>query len=847
MLLPLTAGWTLRPLEGSLGPPAVPVAVIAAGAIPARVPGSVHTDLLAAALIPDPYVDDHERLLAWIGQTAWRYATVLPDPGAHDRVDLVFEGLDTVAVVLLDDHVIARTADMHRSHRLDVSDLMARGARRLSVEFASAIREADRASLALGARPHVNHHPYNALRKMACNFGWDWGPDLVTAGIWRPAFLHAWSTARLATVRPVVDVEGSRGTVAVYVDLERAGGDAALRVRATIAPPGEGEGTAIADVVVAAGTTTARLDLELANVQRWWPRGHGDQPLYDLAVEIADEDGRSLDDHTMRIGFRTVEVRSTPDEGGTGFGILVNGRPIFAKGVNWIPDDAFPHRDTRERYADRLDQAASAGVNLVRVWGGGIYESDDFYAECDERGLLVWQDFLFACAAYAEEDPLRAEVLAEARDNVTRLMPHPSLALWCGNNENLWGFVDWDWQAISDGRTWGAAYYHELLPAIVAELDPGRAYVPGSPFSPDPAHHPNDPDHGTMHIWDVWNDVDYRAYRDHRPRFASEFGWQGPPTWSTLRASLSDDPLTPESPGMLVHQKAMEGHRKLSRGLVAHLRIPDDMASWHWAMSLNQARAVAVGIEHLRSLWPHCSGSIVWQLNDCWPVTSWAAVDGNGRAKPLLYALRHAYADLLITIQPRDGSLAVVLVNDTDEVWHGQLDITCRTFAGAVLDGVTAPFDVAARGIASHPLPPAVATAGDPAGIVLVAEAAGHRGLWFPAEDRDSILGPMDVETSASAVDEGYAVHVRALGLVRDLAVLVDKVVADAVVDDMLLTLLPGEATTFTIRTDIAVDPAAFLAPGVLVSANRLLHLSPSDRVPGRPPGTANPNRPHSP
>jgi len=370
-------------------------------------------------------------------------------------------------------------------------------------------------------------------------------------------------------------------------------------------------------------------------------------------------------------------VAQHPDEAGTAHTLLVNGEPVFVRGVNWIPDDAFPHRVDRARYARRLAQVADAGVNLVRVWGGGTYEADDFYDECDERGLLVWLDFLFACACYLEEDPLHGEVVAEVRDNVTRLSPHPSLVLWNGDNENLWGFVDWEWEVRLDGRTWGDGYYHRLLPQLLpqllaellAELDPGRSYVPGSPFSPagssgDEVRHPNDAAHGLMHVWDVWNDRDYLAYREHRPRFASEFGWQGPPAWSTLRRSVSDDPLTPESPGMLVHQKAVEGQRKLERGLVRHLPVPDDMRDWRWAMSLNQARAVQTAAEHLCSLSPHCSGSIVWQLNDCWPVTSWSAVDGDGRAKPTLYALRHAHADRLLTVQPRDGGPAAVLVND---------------------------------------------------------------------------------------------------------------------------------------------------------------------------------------
>ena len=353
-----------------------------------------------------------------------------------------------------------------------------------------------------------------------------------------------------------------------------------------------------------------------------------------------------LDTWTRRIGFRTVELDTSADDHGTAFTFRINGRPIFVKGANWIPDDHLLTRITRERLAHRLDQAVDANLNLVRIWGGGIYESEDFYELCDERGLLVWQDFLLACAAYPEEQPLWDELEAEAREHVARLTPHPSLVLWNGGNENLWGFMDWGWQEDLQGRTWGFRYATELLKDVVAELDPTRPYSDGSPYSPGAALtevHPNDPDHGTLHQWEVWNRVDYRVYGDDVPRFCSEFGFQGPPTWATLtRAVHAADggPLTKDDPTFLLHQKAEDGNGKLDRGMEPHLGVPDDFADWHWAAQLNQARAVRFAIEHYRSWWPRTAGSIVWQLNDCWPVTSWAAIDGDERPKPLWYALQ---------------------------------------------------------------------------------------------------------------------------------------------------------------------------------------------------------------
>jgi beta-mannosidase len=814
MWLPLNDGWTVRPVNGD-----APAHVTAAGPVPATVPGTVHTDLLAAGLVPDPYLDGNERLLTWIGLADWRYETTFDwTAGGADRTDLVFEGLDTVAVVELNGRVLIRTANMHRTYRLDAREALLDGANTLAVTFASAVRHADKASLELGARPHSNHHPFNAIRKMACNFGWDWGPDLVTAGIWRPVSLHSWSTARLSAVRPVVGVSGDRGTVQVHVEVERAGNPGPLIVTAQV-------GGQTASVHLGEAETSGVVALAVDDVERWWPRGHGGQRLYDLGVDLSDVDRPEdrLARWSTRVGFRTVRLDMGADEHGTSFTFVVNDRTVFVKGANWIPDDAFPHRVTRERYAARLAQAEDAGLNLLRVWGGGIFESDDFYQECDERGLMVWQDFLFACAAYSEEEPLRSEVVAEAQDNVTRLMPHASLVLWNGCNENIWGFADWGWQSRLDGKTWGFGYYTDVLPGIVAALDPGRPYSAGSPWSGSTDLHPNDPSHGTTHIWDVWNEVDYTVYRDYRPRFVAEFGWQGPPAWSTLRRSVADDPMTPESPDMLVHQKAAKGHHKLTGGLVPHLRVPDDMDDWHWAMSLNQARAVQLGVEHFRALSPLCSGSIVWQLNDCWPVTSWAVVDGDGLRKPAFYALRHANADRLVTVQPRGDALVVVLVNDAAEPWSGPVSVTRRTFDGAVCDGIELAADIAPRSTQVVEIPDSVSKPGEPSSELIAAQAGDVRGLWFFAEDRDSTLRDGAYRASAVRTATGFRVDVTATTTVRDLALLVDKVDPDGAVEDMLVTLLPGE----TVRWDVRGCPAAsaddLLAPTVLRSANQLV------------------------
>ncbi|BCL16126.1 glycoside hydrolase family 2 protein [Micromonospora sagamiensis] len=803
-------GWTLRAVPG----PHVP-AGIAGTTVPATVPGCVHTDLLAAGLIPDPYLDDNEKAVGWIGRTDWVYETTFDRPaGDADRIDLVCAGLDTVATLTLNGVGIGRTENMHRSHRFDVASLLRDRDNTLAVRFDSAYRYAEAHRDRLGDRPNAYPEPFPFIRKMACNFGWDWGPTLVTAGIWQDIGLHTWSVARLAEVRPVVTVADGVGTVAVHVVVERAAA-VPLVVRATVA------GAAV-ETVVPVGERTAVLDLTVRDPELWWPRGYGDQHRYDLTVTLHGPDDRALDTWTRRIGFRSVRLDTTPDRHGSAFALVVNDVPVFVRGVNWIPDDVFPHRVTRSRLAHRFDQAADANVNLLRVWGGGRYESDDFYDLADERGFLVQQDFLFACAAYPEEEPFATEVEAEAREQVTRLAGHPSLVLWTGNNENIWGWYDWDWQEPLAGRTWGRGFYLDLLPRVVAELDPTRPYWPGSPWSGSDDVHPNDPAHGTMHIWDVWNTDDYTKYREYVPRFVAEFGYQAPPAYATLRRALTDDPLAADSPGMAHHQKAIDGDRKLQRGLDAHLPAPADFDEWHYLTQVNQARAIALGVEHFRSHRGVCMGTILWQLNDCWPVTSWSAVDGDGRRKPLWYALRHAYADRLLTVQPREGGLALVAVNDSGTPWRATATVTRLTLTGEPRARTSYDLDVPAGAAVTLPLPADLARPEEATRELLVAEAGAtaERALWFFAEDRDIPWPAATYAATVTPTDGGVRVQVTARTVLRDLVLAADRLDPSAEVDQALVTLLPGETATLTVRAPAPLDPRALTTRPVLRTVN---------------------------
>ncbi|WP_416903623.1 glycoside hydrolase family 2 protein [Micromonospora echinospora] len=781
-------------------------------AIEAQVPGAIHLDLLAADLIPDPLVDQNENEVSWVSRCDWRLGRTFAAALGAERIDLVLDGVDTVASVAVNGRTVGSTRNMHRSFRFDITAVTAE-TNTVDVRFTSAYTEAEHWERVLGARPSAYPQPFAFIRKMASSFGWDWGPTLPGCGLWREVRVETWSTARIAAVRPLVAVYEETGILTAHIDLERTGSGATLPLHLEVEIAGQA-----VHAEVPPGEDSATVVVAVPDVRRWYPRGLGEPHLYPVAVSLWSGK-EQLDEHCTRVGFRTVAVDRAPDAQGTPFVVTVNGRPLFVKGVNWIPESVFPGAVTADRVRTRLVQAAEANVNLVRVWGGGVHESDAFYDACDELGLLVWQDFLFACAAYPEEEPIRSEVLAEARENVVRLSSHPSLAIWNGNNENLWMRLDKDWAAQPGGElTWGERYYLEWLPELLRQLDPTRPYTEGSPWSGSWAHDPNDTDHQTFHSWDAWNEDDYTVYRDSSPRFVSEFGWQGAAAWRTLRDAITDPELRVDADNVRHHQKAIDGHAKLARNLARHLPPTSDFDRWHLQTQWMQVEAVRTGVLHWRASWPRTTGIIVWQLNDLWPVTSWSAIDSAGRCKPLYFALRDSYAPRVLTIEPGDGALELCVVNDDEEAWD-----TTAYLARRGLDGVTAaqwshPLSVPPRSVTRVVLPSAVAEPSDPGAEFLVATVDEERALWHFAPPGEARRHGTPLEATVTAVTGGLDIGVRSDHLARDVLVQPDRIHPAATVDRGFTTVLPGETEIFRVRAPEPLDPASAQAAFVVAS-----------------------------
>ncbi len=674
--------------------------------IPAQVPGGVHTDLLAAGLIPDPFVGDNERKVSWVAEADWEYEgtfTVAAELLAHGQVELVADGLDTLATLTLNGHPLGATENLYRQYRWDVKSLLTPGANSLRIVFASAVRYAAERQ-AVRALPGVPQAivggPY--VRKAPCHFGWDWGPQLPPIGIWKDLRLEGHNVARLDDVHVRQIWSGTEVTIAARVTAARFGAEA-LSARLEMITP---DGVTVTNQAALAGDGAADIRILVAQPQLWWPNGYGAQPLYKVRVTLLGPDGGALDVSEKQLGLRTLELRQEPDAWGRSFVFVVNGLKVFAKGANWIPTDSFPTRITLAQLEMLLGAATDAHMNMLRVWGGGLYEDERFYDVCDRLGLLVWQDFTFACSVYPFNDPAFLEnVRQEVEQNVRRLRHRASLALWCGNNEMEQGWAEWGWMAgttLDDLRAAYDDFFHRTLPAWVAAEDPDRSYWPSSPSSDTPFVSPNGQKQGDAHYWDVWHGrKPFTAYRDQYPRFMSEFGFQALPPLATIKTYAEPADWNMTSYVMDQHQKNASGNSLMVGQMLDTFQLPKDFESLVYLSLALQAEGIRYGVEHWRRHPQRVAGILYWQLNDCWPVASWSSIDYFGRWKALHYAARRFFAPLLLSIEDAPPKQGLYLSNDGLTEQSGVIRWSLESLSGQVLQSGEAAAQ-AGPGAATH-------------------------------------------------------------------------------------------------------------------------------------------------
>lgn len=697
---------------------------------PAIVPGCVHTDLLNNKLIDDPFYRDNEQKLQWIGKTDWEYQTtfnITPEILRRANLDLVFEGLDTYANVFLNDESLLNTDNMFRTWRADCKRLLRPGTNTLRIRFRSPINEVlplmAKMSYQLPAGNDQGEKTSPHTRKAPYQFGWDWGPRFVTSGIWRPVFLEAWDEARVADLHILpkqVTAASARVTAEVEVVADK-------NVSATIIIDNLTDKRIAAkrEVNLTAGSNRVALDFVIARPALWWPNGLGAHPLYAFRARLLIN-GKPIDESTTRTGLRSLELRQQPDASGKSFTFVINGMPVFAKGANWIPADSFPTRISKSKYRQLLESVRDTNMNMLRVWGGGIYERDDFYELCDEMGILVWQDFMFGCSLYPGDQAFLDNVRQEAVDNVKRLRNHPSIVIWVGNNEIESGWFHWGWKDQLPASLWDdyLKIFYGVLPEVCGSLDPSRPYWPSSPSSK--LEDDNESQKmGDLHYWQVWHAaLPFSEYEKQFPRFMSEYGFQSFPQLETVNTYTVPADHDIKSPVMMAHQRHPRGNQLISEYMLREYPEPKDFESFLYVSQVLQAEGIKIGAEHLRRIMPHNMGSLFWQLNDCWPVASWSSIDYTGRWKALQYYASRFYGDILVSPQEENGNLKVFVVSDRLQPVTAQLSLSLLDFEGNKLWSQQEDLEVVPLNSKSYlTLPLSTLLAGkDPTGVVLFAE-----------------------------------------------------------------------------------------------------------------------------
>lgn len=633
----------------------------------ATVPGTIHTDLLKNKIIDDPFYIDNEKKLDWIDQCDWIYQSEFNfSKELTKHYSLVFEGLDTIADIYLNGKQIRSINNMFLEYRIDVSKNLISGKNVLKIIFNSSLKYGEKQEKKYGKLPVERTTSRAYVRKAQYSFGWDWGPAFPTCGIWRNVYIEeipkikindfTFHTKRISKRKAIVGIKIYFDKIptsrySINVELK----DTKLTISKHISPTNKKD---------------VYTEIEIQNPELWWPNGEGDQNFYLLNIKILDTANNVIDEINKKVGIRTIELLLKERDKNV-FKFRINNRIVFAKGANWIPADSFLPRVSDSKYFNLLKSAKDASMNIIRVWGGGIYESNKFYEFCDELGLMIWQDFMFACASYPEHKEFILNVKSEVRQNVFRLQYHPSIIIWCGNNENEW--IWYRQRYTSYKKMSGYKIYHSVIPSILKNIDPFRPYWPSSPFGYE--KDPNSIESGNRHQWDIWSRwIDYDEVKYDASLFVTEFGFQAPANKITLEKCLPIHSRKIHDPIFEFHNKQIEGTERVFRFLAQHFPVSTKFDEFIYLAQLNQAFALATCLQHWRTN-AKTFGSIIWQLNDCWPVTSWSIIDSESIPKLSYYFVKNIFSQQIIYFDKKTDKITIKIQNQSQFKFKGILEI----------------------------------------------------------------------------------------------------------------------------------------------------------------------------
>jgi beta-mannosidase len=664
--------------------------------LPAFIPGTVHTDLLQNHQIPDPFFGQNEKDLQWIENETWEYETnffISKKEFNNQSIDLEFDGLDTYTTVFLNGKEVLEADNMFRKWSIAVKKNLKVGTNHLKVVFHSAVQkgkdEAQKLTYTLPEKERV------FVRKAQYQFGWDWAPRFVTAGIWKPVQLKFWNTAVIQNVTyELVSLNDTLAETAFHIRFNTLKASAyTLKIY-----------DKTYKVNLPQGLSTKRFELQITNPQKWWCNGYGEPFVYEISI-LLQQDKMTQDEKKVTIGLRDIKLIRTPDTWGETFYFTLNGKPVYSKGANVIPPHSFLHVAKASTYERLVDQAVDANMNMLRVWGGGVYFDDAFYEACNRKGILVWQDFMFACAMYPADEDFLENVKQEATQQVERLGNHPSIALWCGNNEIEEGWFNWGWQkefeysAQDSLKIWNdyQKLFHQILPRVLEERLPQNSYTYWASSPSLGWGRTESLLRGDVHYWGVWwGKEPFSMYQKKVGRFVSEYGFQGMPALSTFQKMKPNETLSLTSATVRAHQKHPVGYETILEYMARDFDVPERFEDMIYTSQYLQAEGMKIAIEAHRRAKPYNMGTLYWQLNDCWPVTSWSSVDFFGNWKASHYQVRKSYAPLLLSVVDDNEEISVFVVNDLDRSFSGQLHLSILDFSGKIIDSKVQQIEVVA-------------------------------------------------------------------------------------------------------------------------------------------------------
>ncbi|MGH1516178.1 beta-mannosidase [Chryseobacterium sp. JK1] len=681
--------------------------------LPAKIPGTVHLDLMNNKVIPDPFKDENEKKVQWIENEDWYYQTeftISAQELKNDNIDLVFNGLDTFSEIYLNDKLLKKTDNMFRTWNIPVRPFLKAGNNTLKIRFISAVNTGK--ELAKKVPFTMPESPRSFVRKAQYQFGWDWGPRLVTAGIWKEVQLEFWNNAKIITVKDIQNMSAEIfNDFHFEVEIEaQKEGKYALDINKTHK-----------EITLKKGRNTITVPYDISGMKLWNPNGRGEAHLHEFAVRLS-QNRKNVDARTIRIGLRTIELVQEKDEKGKSFYFKVNGKPLYIKGTNWIPADSFSPRISKEKYQKLIKDAKDANMNMIRIWGGGIYEDDEFYKACDENGILVWQDFMFAGSFYPADEAFLNTVKEEVKDQVNRLQNHPSIAVWCGNNEIDEAIVNWGYQkqfkySKTDSLQVWKDYkklFHDVIPKALSEnlKSDKNMYWPSSPSIG--WGHKESLTEGDSHYWGVWwGEQPFEIYNEKVGRFMSEYGFQGTPTIETTKSMFSETPdLSLQNPTIRAHEKHARGWEIINEYLKRDYKIPTDFVQYNYLSQVLQARGMQIAIEAHRRAKPYNMGTLYWQLNDCWPVVSWSSIDYLGNWKAFHYQAKRSFEPILVSVAERDKNYDIYLISDLMKELKADVTFELIDFKGKSLwkasqtDHIEADISTKIRSISTSELAP---------------------------------------------------------------------------------------------------------------------------------------------